>query len=47
MFYKLREAFGTGNPDVATSFMADNSTHQALPAQYVLPGIPTSDWGQN
>ena len=34
--HKLKEALETGNPEVATPFMADNFTHQALPAQYVL-----------
>ena len=33
--YKLKEALETGNPEVATPFMADDFTHQALPTQYV------------
>ena len=33
--YKLKEALETGNPEVAAPFMAENFTHQALPAQYV------------
>ena len=33
--YKLKEALETGKPDVAIPFMADNFTHQALPAQCV------------
>jgi len=31
--HKLKEALETGNPEVATPFMADDFTHQALPAQ--------------
>ena len=33
--YRLNEALETGNPEVATQFMADDFTHQALPTQYV------------
>lgn len=35
--YKLKEALETGNPEVAAPFMADDFTHQALPAQCVRP----------
>ena len=40
--YKLKEALETGNPDVATPFMADDFTHQALPAQCVLSRVSSS-----
>ena len=40
--YKLKEALETGNPEVATPFMADDFTHQALPTQYVSSVWPYS-----
>ena len=40
--YKLKEALETGNPEVATPFMADDFTHQALPTQYVSSVWPHS-----
>ena len=40
--YKLNEALETGNPEVATQFMADDFTHQALPTQYVSSVWPHS-----
>jgi len=49
IIYKLKEALETGNPEVATPFMADNFTHQALPTQYVsIHGElrrPPNHWG--
>lgn len=33
--HKLKESLETGNPEIAAPFMADDFTHQALPAQYV------------
>ena len=32
---KLKEALQAGNPELATPFMADDFTHQVLPAWYV------------
>ena len=40
--YKLKEALETGNPEVATPFMADDFAHQALPTQYVSSVWPHS-----
>ena len=40
--YRLKEALETGNPEVATPFMADDFTHQALPTQYVSSVWPHS-----
>jgi len=42
--YKLKEALETGNPEVATPFMADNFTHQALPAQLGAPRRTRDQW---
>ena len=44
--YKLKEALETANPEVAAPFMADDFTHQALPAQYVLLGALASARGR-
>jgi len=43
--HKLKEALETGNPEVATPFMADDFTHQALPAQYVSSAASASNKG--
>jgi len=44
---KLREALETGNPNVATPFVAIDCTRQALPARYVLSGVSAPSWERN
>jgi len=46
IFYKLKEALETGNPEIATPFMADDFTHQVLPAQYVSSAASALNWGE-
>jgi len=45
--YKLKEALETGNPNVATPFVAVDFTRQALPARYVLSGVSAQSWELN
>jgi hypothetical protein len=45
--YKLKEAVENGKPEVVAPFMADNFTHQALPAQYVSSGASPDTRGEN
>jgi len=42
--YKLKEAVETGKPEVATPFMAQDFTHQALPSQLGAPRRTISQW---
>lgn len=42
--YKLKEALETGNPEVSAPFMADDFTHQALPAQLGAPRRSKDQW---
>ncbi|KAF9646632.1 hypothetical protein BDM02DRAFT_3118358 [Thelephora ganbajun] len=44
IIYKLKEALETGNPEVATPFMADDFTHQALPTQLGAPRRTRDQW---